>query len=110
MNWSDWLGWMAAGSTLAAFCCQEMNRLRAFAIMANVCFIGFGVLQAVWPVLALHAILLPLNLVRWHQATQRARDDAREAAYPATIPRCSDDAWGEGRSPSSRASASFSRS
>lgn len=110
MNWSDGMGWLAAGSTLAAFCCQEMTRLRVFAIVANLGFIGFGWMGGVWPVLALHAVLLPLNLVRWRQAVVRARQAGPRPAQPAMMSRCSRDDWDDGRSPSSRASASFSRS
>lgn len=58
---------MAAGFTLLAFNCSDITRLRVMAIASNLCFIGFGWSGDVTPVLALHLLLLPLNLRRLHQ-------------------------------------------
>lgn len=68
MNSNDLLGWVAAAATLATFYCQGMVRLRSLALVSNVCFIGFALSQAIWPVLVLHLLLLPLNVVRLLQA------------------------------------------
>ena len=41
-----------------------MLPMRVMAIGANICFIGYGAMGQFIPVLALHVILLPVNLVR----------------------------------------------
>ena len=48
----------------ATFCMRTMIPLRIAAIGSNLCFIGFGLAAHVYPVLILHAVLLPLNAVR----------------------------------------------
>ena len=80
MNSNDLLGWVAAAATLATFYCQGMVRLRSLALVSNVCFIGFALSQSIWPVLVLHLLLLPLNLVRLLQA--------RRASHAAAAPAC----------------------
>ncbi|MGL4439762.1 MAG: hypothetical protein ACRCUE_10835 [Bosea sp. (in: a-proteobacteria)] len=58
------IGLMAAAATIAAFYSHDIMRLRAAAILANVLFIIYAALLMLIPVLVLHLILLPLNLVR----------------------------------------------
>jgi hypothetical protein len=41
-----------------------MLPMRIMAIGANVCFIGYGAMGRFMPVLALHVVLLPINLTR----------------------------------------------
>jgi hypothetical protein len=60
----DGLGFIASGATLIAFAQKRMLPMRIAAIAANVCFIGYGALGVFYPVLALHLILLPLNIRR----------------------------------------------
>src|ERR1700744_4115197 len=43
---------------------RSLIPLRIAAIGSNLCFIGFGLAAHVYPVLILHAVLLPLNAVR----------------------------------------------
>ncbi|RDJ22891.1 hypothetical protein DWF00_05875 [Bosea caraganae] len=62
---TDLIGFLAAGMTLTAFCCTQMISLRAAAILANLLFIAYGALLNLTPVLGLHCILLPLNLLRF---------------------------------------------
>lgn len=58
------IGWLAAGLTMMAFSMRSMLALRLSAVGANLCFIAYGVLDELMPVVVLHAILLPCNLVR----------------------------------------------
>lgn len=58
------LGWLAAALTLASFFQKRMIPLRTLAISANVAFITYGLLIGAWHVLALHATLLPFNVLR----------------------------------------------
>ncbi len=76
---SDGLGWIAAGLTVATFSCARPVALRLCALAANAAFIVYGASAGLWPVLALHAVLLPINLTRLLQARScsAARRDAR---------------------------------
>jgi hypothetical protein len=67
MSWIDFLGFSAALSVLASFCMTRILALRAFALLRNVLFILYGSCAHIYPVLVLHIILLPVNLVRLHQ-------------------------------------------
>ncbi|MFZ2004972.1 MAG: hypothetical protein WAV02_07780 [Stellaceae bacterium] len=55
------LGWTAAALVLATFCCRRMVTLRMVAIASNLAFVGYGGLAHLWPILALHVLMLPLN-------------------------------------------------
>lgn len=60
----DLIGWLAAVLTLLTFSMRSMMRLRLAAVAANFCFIAYGSLGDLYPVVALHALLIPLNLYR----------------------------------------------
>jgi len=64
VGWIDVLGYATSGLTLATFAQRTMLPMRIMALGANVCFIGYGAMGLFMPVLALHVILLPINLVR----------------------------------------------
>lgn len=79
---SETVGYLASGLVLATFTTKRMRPLRTIAILSNIAFIGYGVLDSIVPVLALHLILLPLNIVRLAQLrleTARQRPTAGEA-------------------------------
>ena len=69
---TDTLGWIAAGLTVATFTCVQPVALRLCALAANVAFIAYGASAGLWPVLALHATLLPINAVRLLEARSKA--------------------------------------
>ena len=58
------IGWIASAAVLATFCMNTMMPLRVLAIISNVLFCAFGAVAHIFPVLILHAILLPVNVVR----------------------------------------------
>jgi hypothetical protein len=58
------LGWLAALCTLLTFACRDARRLRLLALAANASFIAYGLLASLWPVLALHLALVPINALR----------------------------------------------
>jgi CRP/FNR family transcriptional regulator, cyclic AMP receptor protein len=64
MSWIEAAGYLASALVLATFCMQTMIPLRAVAICSNFAFILYGFYDGVYPVLILHAILLPLNAWR----------------------------------------------
>ena len=57
-------GYIASMLVLATFATKDLRRLRIMAILSNVGFIAYGVLAGLPPILDLHLILLPLNVVR----------------------------------------------
>ena len=57
------IGWAASAAVLATFCMNTMMPLRVLAIISNVLFCAFGAVAHIFPVLILHAILLPVNVV-----------------------------------------------
>jgi hypothetical protein len=71
--------YVAAGATLYAFYAKIMVPLRSAAIVANVLFIGYGAAKGAYAILALHAILLPLNVARLNAMLKLTRS-VREAA------------------------------
>ncbi len=67
----DVLGCAAAAATLLTFAQKRMWPMRILAIAANLFFIGYGALALLYPVLFLHLILLPLNIMRLVQLAQQ---------------------------------------
>ncbi len=64
MRWIDLLGYAASLAVLATFCMTRIVPLRLTAIGSNVLFVLFGALAHIYPVLLLHALLLPVNVLR----------------------------------------------
>ena len=64
----DGLGFLAAGLVLLTFCMKRLVPLRAKAITSNLAFILYGYRAGIQPVLMLHLVLLPVNLIRLLQA------------------------------------------
>ena len=58
------VGYVASALVLATFCMHGMVPLRCMAIASNVAFIAYGVLADLGPVLVLHLLLLPVNVLR----------------------------------------------
>ena len=64
MNIAEIAGYVAAGLVLATFSMRTMIPLRFVGIASNVAFIVYGFVGGLYPVLILHALLLPLNVYR----------------------------------------------
>ena len=64
----DGLGFLAGGLVLATFCMKGLVPLRGMAITSNLVFILYGYTAGIVPVLVLHLILLPVNIVRLMEA------------------------------------------
>src|SRR6516165_4709469 len=67
MSAIDLLGYSAALAVLATFCMSSIVHLRIVAILSNVLFVSYGLLAHLYPVFLLHAILLPINLLKLAQ-------------------------------------------
>jgi hypothetical protein len=77
MSWIDWLGFCASFAVLASFCMTTIVPLRLMALTSNVLFTAYGLLAHIYPVVFLHLMLLPINLVklyrlRWQKRTSGA--------------------------------------
>ena len=74
MSWVELLGYAASAAVLASFCMSTMIPLRILALASNVLFMLYGYFDGLLPVLLLHAILLPVNLLRLAQFQRLIRD------------------------------------
>jgi hypothetical protein len=81
MWFHDLLGWVAAALVFATFCAKRMAPLRLLAILSNIGFIAYAYLDALWPILILHAAMLPINVFRLRQGLRMVADD--NAQLPA---------------------------
>jgi CRP/FNR family cyclic AMP-dependent transcriptional regulator len=84
-------GWVSAILVFSSFFMKTMIPLRTVAVCSNIAFIAYallglkyGVFGRVYPILVLHAALLPLNLVRLRQLKELLRA-VREASEDETI-------------------------
>ena len=68
-----YLGYLASALDVVAYFMKAPRYLRQLAIASNVLFIVYGVLAHQYSVLVLHAVLLPLNVVRLAQLERQLR-------------------------------------
>jgi CRP-like cAMP-binding protein len=75
-------GYVASALVLATFWMRTMIPLRIVALGSNIAFITYGLVGGLMPILALHLVLLPLNLYRavemvrlLHRVRRAARGD-----------------------------------
>jgi CRP/FNR family cyclic AMP-dependent transcriptional regulator len=61
------LGYLASLLVFCTFYMRTMLPLRCLAIASNLAFISYGIPLRLWPVVILHALLLPLNVIRLFQ-------------------------------------------
>jgi hypothetical protein len=64
-------GYIASALVLATFSMRSMRRLRYAAIGSNVAFILYAGSAGLHPILALHCVLLPMNVFRLAQIEKR---------------------------------------
>lgn len=84
--WIDTVGWLAAGLTLAAFLMRDMQALPIAGIGANLAFIAYGLAEQLYPVVALHLMLLPCNAVRLAELRWKSQATKREMRGRARMP------------------------
>jgi CRP/FNR family transcriptional regulator, cyclic AMP receptor protein len=70
---AELLGYAAAACVFVTFYMKTMVPLRVAGIVSNFLFIAYGYDVGAHPVLILHLILLPLNIVRLHQMRKLIR-------------------------------------
>lgn len=76
MDMATILGWCAAALVFCTFATRTMIPLRILGMASNVFFIAYGYLDAAYPVLILHLVLLPLNAFRLWQMMHLVREVA----------------------------------
>jgi hypothetical protein len=77
--WVNVAGYLASLLVFCTFYMKTMIPLRTVAIASNVAFLTYGISGRLYPVAILHAVLLPLNLVRLRQIRDLMRR-VREAS------------------------------
>jgi len=60
----DLVGYLAAGMVLLTFVARSMVSLRLFALSSNLLFVIYAALSGLTPILVLHVILIPVNVLR----------------------------------------------
>jgi hypothetical protein len=61
---TEMLGYAASAAVFATFLMRTMFPLRLVAIASNLLFISYAYLANIHPVLVLHTVLLPINILR----------------------------------------------
>ena len=86
-NLSEISGYAASTLVLCTFVAKDMRLLRTIAILSNLAFITYGTIEWLPPVLFLHLVLLPLNIVRLREAVRasRATGDRTQAHGAQTL-------------------------
>jgi hypothetical protein len=72
-NLSEISGYTASMLVLFTFVAKDIRLLRTIAIFSNIAFITYGAIEWLPPVLFLHLVLLPLNIVRLREAVRASR-------------------------------------
>ena len=71
------LGLLGVGFCLASFAVKRMVPLRTLAIVGNVCFVAYGLVESLLPSLALNLVLLPLNVARLWEIEKLSKEIVR---------------------------------
>lgn len=65
--WIEAIGWLASAITIATYAMNTMIALRVLALLSSVLFIAYAFVLQLWPLMAMEAILLPINCFRLWQ-------------------------------------------
>jgi CRP/FNR family cyclic AMP-dependent transcriptional regulator len=68
-GWVNGIGYLASLLVFCTFYMKTMLPLRGVAIASNIVFVAYGLAGGVYPVFALHVLLLPLNCLRLSNAS-----------------------------------------
>jgi CRP/FNR family transcriptional regulator, cyclic AMP receptor protein len=67
-GWTDLIGYLAAVLLVLTFFMRNMVALRATAICSSLAWLAYGCVDALYPIIVLHLVLLPINSYRLWQA------------------------------------------
>ena len=80
INWPfNILGYLASALVFATFWMKVPMRLRQVGIASNVAFIAYAVVGHLYPIMILHGVLLPLNVIRLRELQRMAAKIQRAA-------------------------------
>jgi CRP/FNR family cyclic AMP-dependent transcriptional regulator len=82
-NLSGMSGYIASTLVLFTFVAKDMRLLRTTAIFSNVAFITYGAIEWLPPVLFLHLVLLPLNIIRLSEVIRKDKIAGNPTPQPA---------------------------
>lgn len=71
------LGLLGVAFSFASFVMKRMLPLRALALVSNVCFMAYGIVESLLPSLVLNAALLPVNARRLWEIDKLSKEIAR---------------------------------
>lgn len=77
MDLGNLLGLLGVGFCFVSFVMKRMVPLRVLALVANVCFIAYGLVESLLPSIVLNAALLPVNVRRLWEITKLSKEIAR---------------------------------
>ncbi len=83
---SDGIGYVASALVLLTFVMKEIRALRAVALLSNVAFVTFGLTHGIMPIVYLHSILFPVNVIRLRQTMRSSPIADREQQIHAAAP------------------------
>jgi len=100
MNTAELVGYLASLLVFTTFSMKTMIPLRVVAIISNITFIVYALLGNLYPILILHATMLPLNIYRLLEIRQMIKK-VREAMthdmdFSVLLPHMSRKLWREG--------------
>jgi len=86
-NLSGICGYVASTLVLFTFVAKDMRLLRTVAIFSNLAFITYSAIEWLPPVLILHLVLLPLNIVRLWEVVRvdKIVDNIRDRANTGAL-------------------------
>jgi CRP/FNR family transcriptional regulator, cyclic AMP receptor protein len=64
MQLTDVIGCIASLLVLLTFCMRDMTSLRIVALLSNFAFLLYGIGLHLPPIIALHGVLIPINVFR----------------------------------------------
>jgi CRP/FNR family cyclic AMP-dependent transcriptional regulator len=101
MTWVEAVGYLASLLVFSTFYMKTMIPLRYIAISSNLAFITFGYFGRIYPVLILHLLLLPLNIMRLLQIRKLIQDIKNASAggfsFEAMVPFMKKQSFGAGQ-------------
>jgi len=103
-NLPELSGYVASTLVLFTFVAKDMAVLRTVAIVSNLAFITYGTVEWLPPVLFLHMVLLPLNIVRLAEIVRatHATGDLTQANGDVRVQTLGADMIARGQSPVAR--------
>ncbi|MBU3916876.1 cyclic nucleotide-binding domain-containing protein, partial [bacterium] len=84
-NWIDIVGYIASMFVATTFYMKTMIPLRIIGIISNILFITYGFAQGLYPVLILHLILFPLNIIRLREMKKLIADVKMASKYESAM-------------------------